>query len=69
MKKARFTDEQIVCILIEAAQDQIAAVAERQGVGKSSIYVWPKGLGDMGTDDVKSLHCSITRISDLSAQR
>ena len=42
MKKARFTDEQIVRILQEADRDPIAAVAKRHGVGESSIYVWLK---------------------------
>jgi putative transposase len=55
MKKARFTDEQIVRILQEADRDPIAAVAKRHGVGESSIYVWRKRFGDMGTDDVKRL--------------
>jgi len=38
MKKARFTDEQIVRILQEADRDPIAAVAKRHGVGEPSIY-------------------------------
>ena len=55
MKKARFTDEQIVRILQEADRDPIAAVAKRHGVGESSIYVWRKRFGDMSTVDVKRL--------------
>ena len=37
MKKARFTNEQIVRIVQEADRDLIAAVVKRHGVGESSI--------------------------------
>jgi putative transposase len=50
MKKARFTDEQIVRILQEADRNPIAAVAKRHGVSEPSIYVWSKRFGDMGVD-------------------
>ena len=65
MKKARFTDEQIVRILQEADRDPIATVAKRHGVGESSIYVWRKPFGDMGTDDDPEValilsHCLLT---------
>ena len=55
MRKARFTDKQIVRILQEADQDPIAAIAKRHGVSEASIYVWRKRFGAMGTDDVKRL--------------
>jgi putative transposase len=55
MKRARFTDEQIVRILQEADRSPVAEVAKRHGVSEPSIYAWRKKFGDMGTDDVRSL--------------
>jgi len=55
MKRARFTDEQIIRILQEADKSPVVEVAKRHGVSESSIYAWRKKFGDMGTDDVKPL--------------
>ena len=55
MKRARFSDEQIVRILQEADRSPIAEVAKRHGVSEPSIYSWRKKFGDLGTDDVKRL--------------
>jgi putative transposase len=55
MKRARFTDEQIVRILQEADRAPVAEVAKRQGVSEPSMYAQRKKFGDMGTDDVKRL--------------
>ena len=55
MKRARFTDEQIVRILQEADKSPVVEVAKRHGVSEPSIYAWRKNFGDMGTDDVKRL--------------
>ena len=55
MKRARFTDEQIVRILQEADRAPVAEVAKRHGVSEPSIYALRKKFGDMGTDDVKRL--------------
>jgi putative transposase len=55
MKRARFTDEQIIRILQEADLAPVAEVAKRHGVSEPPIYAWRKKFGDMGTDDVKRL--------------
>ena len=55
MKRARFSDEQIVRILQEADRSPITEVAKRHGVSEPSIYSWLKKFGDLGTDDIKRL--------------
>jgi putative transposase len=55
MKRARFSDEQIVQILQEADRNPIAEVAKHHGVSEPSIYSWRKKFVDLGTDDVKCL--------------
>ena len=55
MRRARFTDEQIVRILQEADKSPVVEVAKRHGVSEPSIYAWRKKFGDMGIDDVKRL--------------
>ncbi|CAB3685771.1 MAG: transposase [Achromobacter pulmonis] len=55
MKKARYSEEQIVRILREADRDPVAEVAKRQGVSEQSIYGWRKRFGDFGVDEVRRL--------------
>ena len=55
MKRARFSDEQIVRILQEADSSPIAKVVKRHGVSEPSIYSWRNKFGDLGIDDVKRL--------------
>jgi putative transposase len=72
MKKARFTEEQIVRILQEADRDPVAEVAKRHAVSDVSIYAWRKRFGDMGTDDVKrlrSLEQENGRLKKILAER
>ena len=46
MKRASFSDEQLVRIMQEVDRLPIAEVAKRHGVSKSSIYSWRKKFGD-----------------------
>jgi putative transposase len=55
MKRAWFTDEQIVRILQAAGRTAVAVVAKRYGVSKPSIYAPRKKFGEVGTDDLKRL--------------
>ena len=72
MKRARFTDEQIVRILQEADRSPVAEVAKRHGVSEPSICAWRKKFGDMGTDDVrrpKALEQENNRLKKILAER
>ena len=55
MKKARFSDEQIMRILREADRDPVNEVAKRHGVSEQSIYGWRKRFGEFNVDEVKRL--------------
>ena len=72
MKRARFTDEQIVRILQEADRAPVAEVAKRHGVSEPSIYAWRKKFGGMGTDDekrLKQLEQENNRLKKIVAER
>ena len=55
MKKARFSEEQMVTILREADQRPIADVAKKHGVSDQTIYAWRKRFGTLEPADVKRL--------------
>jgi putative transposase len=52
LKRARFTDEQIVRILQEADKSPLVEVTKRHGLSEYVIYASRKKFGYIGTGDV-----------------
>ena len=72
MRKARFTEEQMVAIIREADRDQISAVAKRHGISEQTIYTWCKRFGGLQASDVKrlrQLEVENGRLKKLVAER
>jgi putative transposase len=72
MKKARYSEEQIVRILREADQSPVAEVAKRHGVSEQSIYGWRQRYGELGVNELgrfKELETENTRLKKLLVER
>lgn len=55
LRKARFTDEEMVAILREADREPAGVVAKRHKVSEQTIYNWRKKFGDPSTHEVRRL--------------
>jgi len=72
MRKARFTEEQMVAILRAGDREPVSAVAKRHGISEQTIYTWRKRFGELRTEDVRRLRhleAENARLKKLVAER
>ena len=57
MKKSKFSDEQIVRILQEAAKGEVtqSELCRQHNISENTFYLWKRRYGSMQTADVKRL--------------
>jgi putative transposase len=55
MKKARFSEEQMVTILRKADEKPVPEVAKKHGVSAQTSYGWRKHFGSLEPADIKRL--------------
>lgn len=74
MKKSKFTDEQIVAILNEAAAGSMTQVqlCQKHGISQNSFYIWKRKFAGLEREDVgkyKELERENAQLKRLLAER
>jgi transposase-like protein len=72
MKKARFTDEQMVLIVQESDATSVAEAARKYGVTAQTVYSWRRRFGGMEKSqvtDYKRLEQENARLKKILAER
>jgi putative transposase len=72
MRKARFTEEQMVAIIRDADREPVSTVAKRHAISEQTIYTWRKRVRGVQPNDVrrlKQLEAENARLKKLVAER